>query len=77
MIGNGIANEINDALTNLDDNLMYDPKTDNWTSMDPMSIRIGGFVADSLNGEIYICIWRPTEALEEKLSIVEIIPDSN
>ncbi len=54
LFGNGVPNEINDALTNLDDIMMYDPKTDNWTSMDPMPIRRSGFAADSLNGEIYV-----------------------
>ncbi len=54
LFGNGVPNEINDALTNLDDNMMYDPKTDKWTSMDPMPIRRSGFAAESLNGEIYV-----------------------
>lgn len=34
--------------------MMYGPKMDNWTSMDPMPIRRNGFAADSLNGEIYL-----------------------
>jgi N-acetylneuraminic acid mutarotase len=54
LFGNGVANEINDALTNLDDNMEYDPKTDKWTPMDPMPIRRSGFAADSLDGKIYV-----------------------
>lgn len=54
LFGNGVANEINDALTNLDDNMIYDPKTDKWSSMDPMPIRRSGFAAETLNGEIYV-----------------------
>ena len=52
--GNGVPNEINDALTNLDDNIQYDPKTDKWTQMDPMPIRRSGFSAESLDGKIYV-----------------------
>jgi N-acetylneuraminic acid mutarotase len=54
LFGNGVPNEINDALTNLDDNMQYDPKTDKWTSMDPMPIRRSGFAADSLDGKIFV-----------------------
>jgi N-acetylneuraminic acid mutarotase len=76
MIGNGIPNEIYDALTNLADNLMYDRKTDNWTSMDPMSIGRSGFAADSLNGEIFL-FGGQRKHYRKALSIVDIIPDSN
>jgi N-acetylneuraminic acid mutarotase len=54
LFGNGVPNEINDALTNLDDNMMYDPKTDKWSSMDPMPIRRSGFAAESLDGKIFV-----------------------
>ena len=54
LFGNGVPNEINDALTNLDNNMRYDPKTDKWSSMDPMPIRRSGFAADSLDGKIYV-----------------------
>jgi N-acetylneuraminic acid mutarotase len=54
LFGNGVPNEINDALTNLDDNMQYDPKTDKWTSLDPMPIRRSGFAVDSLDGKIYV-----------------------
>ncbi|MDR4489945.1 MAG: kelch repeat-containing protein [Candidatus Nitrosocosmicus sp.] len=54
LFGNGVPNEINDALTNLDDNMQYDPKTDKWTEMDPMPIRRSGFSAESLDGKIYV-----------------------
>ena len=54
LFGNGVPNEINDGLTNLDDNMRYDPKNDEWTSMEPMPIRRSGFAADSLNEKIYV-----------------------
>ena len=54
LFGNGVPNEINDALTNLDDNMQYDPTTDKWSSLDPMPIRRSGFAADSLNEKIYV-----------------------
>jgi N-acetylneuraminic acid mutarotase len=54
LFGNGVPNEINDALTNLDDNMRYYPKTDKWTSMDPMPIRRSGFTAEALDGKIYV-----------------------
>jgi N-acetylneuraminic acid mutarotase len=54
LFGNGVPNEINDALTNLDNNMQYDPKTDKWSSMDPMPIRRSGFAAESLDGKIYV-----------------------
>jgi N-acetylneuraminic acid mutarotase len=54
LFGNGAPNEINDALTNLDDNMEYDPKTDKWSSKDPMPIRRSGFAADSLSEKIYV-----------------------
>jgi hypothetical protein len=76
MIGNCTPNKINDALTNLDDNLMYDPKTDIWASMDPMPIRRSGFAADLLNGEIFVSGGQQKH-YKKALSIVEIIPDSN
>jgi N-acetylneuraminic acid mutarotase len=54
LFGNGVPNEINDALTNLDDNWMYDPKKNNWTQMESMPIRRSGFTAAALDGKIYV-----------------------
>ena len=54
LFGNGVPNEINDALTNLDDNMKYDPKKDEWTPMEPMPIRRSGFAADSLDEKIFV-----------------------
>lgn len=54
LFGNGVPNEINDALTNLDDNWMYDPQKDDWTLMESMPIRRSGFAAESLNGQIFV-----------------------
>lgn len=54
LFGNGVPNEINDALTNLDDNWMYDPIGNNWTLVESMPIRRSGFTAESLDGKIYV-----------------------
>lgn len=54
LFGNGVPNEINDALTNLDDNWMYDPIGNNWTQVESMPIRRSGFAAESLDGRIYV-----------------------
>jgi N-acetylneuraminic acid mutarotase len=54
LFGNGVPNPINDALTNLDDNWMYDPEKDEWTQMQSMPIRRSGFTAEALDGKIYV-----------------------
>lgn len=53
VFGNGEPSEINAALTNMDDNLRYDPKSNNWTKLDSMEMRRSGFVASVLDGQIY------------------------
>jgi N-acetylneuraminic acid mutarotase len=54
LFGNGVPNEINDALTNLDDNWMYDPIGNNWTLVESMPIRRSGFTIESSDGKIYV-----------------------
>lgn len=54
LLGNGEQSEINEALTNMDDNSMYDPKSDTWVELEPMQIRRSGFTASESNGQIFV-----------------------
>jgi N-acetylneuraminic acid mutarotase len=54
LLGNGEPSEINEALTNMDDNSRYDPKTDGWVELEPMQVRRSGFTASEMNGQIYV-----------------------
>ncbi len=54
LLGNGEASEINESLTNMDDNSMYDPKSNEWTELESMQIRRSGFTASEINGEIFV-----------------------
>lgn len=54
LLGNGEPSEINESLTNMDDNSRYDPKTDSWIELEPMQIRRSGFTASEMNGQIYV-----------------------
>jgi N-acetylneuraminic acid mutarotase len=54
LLGNGIQSEINEGLTNMDDNSMYDPKSDTWTELEPMQMRRSGFTASEANGQIFV-----------------------
>lgn len=61
LFGNGEPSEINESLTNFDDNWRYDPEKNKWTSLEPMSIKRSGFTATSLNGQIYVFGGQGTE----------------
>jgi N-acetylneuraminic acid mutarotase len=54
LLGNGEPSEINEALTNMDDNSMYDPKSNTWMELEPMQLRRSGFTASELNGQIFV-----------------------
>lgn len=54
LLGNGEPSEINEALTNMDDNSRYDPKTDKWIELEPMQVRRSGFTASEMNNQIYV-----------------------
>ena len=54
LLGNGEPSEINESLTNMDDNSRYDPQSDTWVELEPMPIRRSGFAAESLDGKIYV-----------------------
>ncbi|MDQ4072877.1 MAG: galactose oxidase [Thermoproteota archaeon] len=54
LFGNGEPSEINESLTNKDDNLRYDPSTNTWTELEPMPVRRSGFSATELNQQIFV-----------------------
>ncbi len=54
LLGNGEPSEINEALTNMDDNSRYDPETNKWMELEPMQIRRSGFTASEMNSQIYV-----------------------
>lgn len=54
LLGNGEASEINEALTNMDDNSVYDPKSNKWIELESMQIRRSGFTASEANGQIFV-----------------------
>lgn len=54
LLGNGEPSEINEALTNMDDNSRYDPETDKWVELEPMQVRRSGFSASEMNDQIYV-----------------------
>lgn len=54
LLGNGAPSEINEALTNMDDNSRYDPEADKWVELEPMQIRRSGFTASEMNEQIYV-----------------------
>ena len=56
ILGNGVQSQINEALTNLDDNEMYNPLNDSWTMMEPMPTKRSGIAsaASPVNGNIYV-----------------------
>jgi len=69
ILGNGVQSEdMHESLTNFNRNEMYDPKTDTWTTKQPMLSKRSGFAAASANGQIYIF---GGEGIRESLDSVE------
>lgn len=56
LLGNGVPPQINDALSNLDDNGMYNPLNDSWTVMEQMPTKRSGIAAAAspVDGNIYV-----------------------
>jgi N-acetylneuraminic acid mutarotase len=55
ILGNGVPSEdIDEAVSNLNNNEMYDPRTDSWTIYQPMPTKRSGFAAAAANGQIYV-----------------------
>jgi N-acetylneuraminic acid mutarotase len=54
LLGNGIQSHINEALSNFNDNEVYDPKKDTWNIVAPMPTKRSGLAAASINGSIYL-----------------------
>lgn len=53
LLGNGEPSEISESLTNMDDNSMYDPKSNKWTELESMQIR-SGFTASEIDRQIFV-----------------------
>ena len=56
VIGNGIDPQINEALSNLNANEMYNPVNDTWTTLEKMPTKRSGLAAAAspINGNIYV-----------------------
>ena len=56
ILGNGVESQINEALSNLNDNEMYDPLNDSWTVMEQMPTKRSGIAtaASPADGNIYV-----------------------
>jgi N-acetylneuraminic acid mutarotase len=54
ILGNGVPKPVNEALTNLNENEVYDPKRNTWTMLSPMPTKRSGLAAAAVNSEIYV-----------------------
>jgi N-acetylneuraminic acid mutarotase len=56
LLGNGVQSQINEALSNLNDNEMYNPLNDSWTVMEQMPTKRSGIAAAAspVDGNIYV-----------------------
>jgi N-acetylneuraminic acid mutarotase len=55
ILGNGVPSEdLDEALSNFNNNEMYDPITDTWTIKQPMQDKRSGFTTSALDGQIYV-----------------------
>jgi N-acetylneuraminic acid mutarotase len=54
LLGNGIPRPINEGLSNLNDNEMYDPATNTWTILEQMPTKRSGLASASIGNNIYV-----------------------
>jgi N-acetylneuraminic acid mutarotase len=54
LLGNGIPRPINEGLSNLNDNEMYDPEKDTWTILEQMPTKRSGHASASIGNHIYV-----------------------
>jgi N-acetylneuraminic acid mutarotase len=54
LLGDGIPRPVNEALSNFNDNEMYDPFTNMWTKLDPMPTKRSGLASASIGNDIYV-----------------------
>jgi N-acetylneuraminic acid mutarotase len=54
LLGDGIPRPIAEALSNLNDNEMYDPQKNTWVTLSPMPSKRSGLAAASINSSIYV-----------------------
>jgi N-acetylneuraminic acid mutarotase len=54
LLGDGIPRPINEALSNLNDNEVYDPQHNSWSILAPMPSKRSGLAAAPVNSSIYV-----------------------
>lgn len=54
LLGNGIPRPINEGLSNLNDNEMYDPVNNTWTTLEQMPTKRSGLASTSIGNHIYV-----------------------
>jgi N-acetylneuraminic acid mutarotase len=54
LLGNSIPSHINEALSNFNDNEVYDPKKNSWNIVKQMPTKRSGLAAASINSSIYV-----------------------
>jgi N-acetylneuraminic acid mutarotase len=68
ILGNGVPSEdLDEALSNFNNNEMYDPITDTWTVKQPMQDKRSGFTASALDGQIYVFGGQDVERIFESV----------
>jgi N-acetylneuraminic acid mutarotase len=53
-LGDGVPRPVNEALSNFNDNEMYDPNTNMWTKLEPMPTKSSGLASASIGNDIYV-----------------------
>jgi N-acetylneuraminic acid mutarotase len=54
LLGNGVPRPVNEALSNFNDNEMYDPIQDKWIVLEPMLSKRSGLASAAVNSGIYV-----------------------
>jgi N-acetylneuraminic acid mutarotase len=76
ILGNGVPSEdLDEAVSNFNNNEMYDPETDSWTTYQPMLTKRSGFAATAANGDIYVFGGQGVDGLFDSVEKYE--PSSN
>lgn len=54
LLGDGIDRPVNEALSNFNDNEMYDPVTNTWTKLEQMPTKRSGLASATIGNDIYV-----------------------
>jgi N-acetylneuraminic acid mutarotase len=54
LLGDGVPRPVNEALSNFNDNEMYDPITNMWTKLEAMPTKRSGLASASIGNDIYV-----------------------